>query len=73
MLTSKGPLGPETSQTVQCADFWQMGYTTMIMDPGVRVAYQPHLARRLYTPDVDPLFLSTPYAHAVAYLLQLII
>ena len=49
-----------------------MGYTTMIMDPGVRVAYQPQLARRLYSPDVDPLFLSMPYAYAVAYLLQLI-
>ena len=50
-----------------------MGYTTMIMDPGVRVAYQPQLARRLYTPDVAPSFLSPPYAHAVAYLLQLVV
>ena len=49
-----------------------MGYTTMIMDPGVRVAYQPQLARRLYTPDVHPIFLSTPYAQSAAYLLQLV-
>ncbi|CAK0732893.1 hypothetical protein CVIRNUC_000197 [Coccomyxa viridis] len=35
-----------------CTDFWQMGYTHMIVDPGVRVAYQSELARRLHTPDV---------------------
>ena len=45
-----------------------MGYTHMIVDPGIRVAYQPELARRLYTPDVDLFPLSTIYAPAVVCL-----
>ena len=40
----------------------------MIVDPGVRVAYQPQLARRLYTPDVDQCSLSVVFAPAVACL-----
>ena len=42
-----------------------MGYTHMIVDPGVRVAYQPELARRLHTPDVEQFPLSINYAPAV--------
>ena len=45
-----------------------MGYTHMIVDPGVRVAYQSGLARRLHTPDVGQFPLSMIYAPAVVCL-----
>ena len=37
---------------MMCTDLYHEGYQNFIVDPGVRVAYQPHIAQALYTPHV---------------------
>ena len=37
-------------QAYRCTDFWDMGYTSFIVDPAVRVAYEPDIAEGLHDP-----------------------
>ncbi|BDA47686.1 probable alpha-1,3-mannosyltransferase CMT1 [Coccomyxa sp. Obi] len=54
----------ESETSVMCKDFLRMGYSNFIVDPGVRLAYQPADARLLYTSKLDvPV---TPWAEVAA-------
>ena len=41
----------ECEASNMCTDFWEMGLTDMIVDSGVRVAYEPSIAKWLYDMD----------------------
>ncbi len=42
----------ESETSVMCKDFLRMGYSSFIVDPGVRLAYHPGDAHLLYTSKV---------------------
>ena len=41
----------ECEASNMCTDFWEMGLTDMIVDSGVRVAYEPSIAKWLHDMD----------------------